>query len=269
MRLALTLRGTPLLPLFMLFALAPVAWGAEPPSLAQARALHNSGDYDGAIAAAAVVRVDPVWADAAALVSARAQLERYRLRGEPDDLIAARASLTSVHQTALSPRDQVDLLVGIGQALYLGETFGAAAALFDAALNRTALLSPTDRLRLLDWWASALERQARLLDVDRRPELLDRIWERMTEAIRQDPGNTVANYWLAAVARDKGDTEGAWHAAVAGWVRAILHPETASALRADLDRLVTEGLIPERGREDVEGAATLRVRWESLKARWR
>lgn len=253
----------------MLFVLAPAAWGAEPPSLAQARALHNGGDYDGAIAAATVARVDPVWADTAALVSARAQLERYRLHREPDDLIAARASLTSVHQTALSPRDQVDLLVGIGQALYLGETFEAAAALFGAALDRASVLSPVDRLRLLDWWASALDRQALALDVDRRPELLNRIGERMTEAIGEDPGNTVANYWLAAVARGTGDAEGAWHAAVAGWVRAILHPEDAPALRADLDRLVTEGLIPEREREDVEAAAALRAQWESLKEQWR
>jgi len=269
MRLALTLRGMPPLTLLMLLVLAPVAWGAEHPSLAQARVLHNVGDYDGAIGAAAVARADPVWSDAAALVGARAQLERYRVRLDPDDLIAARASLTSVHQTALSARDQVDLLVGIGQALYLGETFEAAAALFGAALDRASMLGPVDRLRLLDWWANALDRQARAIDVDRRSELRDRIRERMTEAIRQDPGNTVANYWLAAVARDAGEADAAWHAAEAGWVRAILHPESATALRADLDRLVTEGLIPEREREDVEAAATLRARWESLKDQWR
>ena len=37
-------------------------------------------------------------------------------------------------------------------------------------------------------------------------------------------------------------------------VRAILQPESAGALRSDLDRLVTEALIPER-----EAAAVLRV----------
>ena len=52
------------------------------------------------------------------------------------DLDAAREALGSIRMTTLTPRDQADLLVGLGQSLYLGEVFGASAELFDAALGR-------------------------------------------------------------------------------------------------------------------------------------
>jgi tetratricopeptide (TPR) repeat protein len=268
MRLVRTVLLLPWL-LSMSLAVVPTARAAEHPSLAQARALHNAADYDAAIEAAAVARADPAWADAAALIGARAHLERYRVRLDPSDLIAAREALTAVRQAALAPRDQVDLLVGIGQALYLGGTFDAAGDLFEAALDRASELDPADRLRLLEWWAAAIDRQAQELAADSRAPLLKRLDERMEAEMRQDPGNAVANYWLAVVARAGGDAAGAWRAAVTGWVRAILHPESAGALRADLDRLVTEGLIPEREREDSEGAAALQRQWQALKEQWR
>ena len=253
MRLVRTVLLLPLL-LPMSLAVVPTARAAEHPSLAQARALHNAADYDAAIAAAAVARADPAWGDAAALVGARAHLERYRVRLDPGDLIAAREALTAVRQAALGPRDQVDLLVGIGQALYLGGTFDAAGDLFEAALDRASVLGSGDRLRLLEWWATAIDREAQALAADSRAPLLERLGERMEAEMRQDPGSAVANYWLAAVT---------------GWVRAILHPESSGALRADLDRLVTEGLIPEREREDSDAAAALQRQWQTLKEQWR
>jgi len=108
--------------LSMLLVMAPTARAAEHPSLAQARALHNAADYDAAISAATIARSDPAWTDAAALVGARFLLERYRLRLDPGDLAAAREALTAIRPAALSPRDHLDLLVGLGQALYLGGT---------------------------------------------------------------------------------------------------------------------------------------------------
>ena len=56
------------------------AWANEPPALAKARALYNAGDFEGAIDAASVARKDAEWADAAALVVARAHLEHFRSR---------------------------------------------------------------------------------------------------------------------------------------------------------------------------------------------
>ena len=91
------------------------AAAAEHPSLAQARALYNAGDYDGAVTAAGIARSDPQWADAASLVIARAHLERFRrASSDPADLAAAREALSVVRIGMLTPRDQVDHLVGLG-----------------------------------------------------------------------------------------------------------------------------------------------------------
>ena len=53
----------------------------------------------------------------------------------------------------------------------------------------------------------------------------------------------------------------------------MLTPETAAALRSDLDRLVTQVLIPERARtrpvrEQPEAAAALRAEWDAVKSQW-
>jgi hypothetical protein len=40
-------------------------------------------------------------------------------------------------------------------------------------------------------------------------------------------------------------------------------------LRADIDRLVTEALIPERARARREGVEALRAQWNQVKELWR
>src|SRR5437763_7494200 len=110
------------------------AYAAEPPALARARALYNAADYDGAIAAAATARTQATASDAAALVEARAHLERYRRTADATDLSAARDALNAIRPVVLSPRDQIDFLIGLGQSLYLTDLFGPAADLFDTAL---------------------------------------------------------------------------------------------------------------------------------------
>jgi tetratricopeptide (TPR) repeat protein len=250
------------------------ALAAEPPALAKARALYNAGNFEGAIDAAAVARRQPQWADAAALVMARSYLERYRERSQVSDLTDAREALGAVRAAALNPRDQVDLLVGLGQWLYLGENFGAAAELFDNALTRDSLLSDKDRLLLLDWWASALDREAQTRAPERRQRIFERIISRMEDELRQSPGNPAANYWLAVASRGAGDADRAWDAAIAAWVRSSLSPATTENLRTDLDRLVTQALIPERARmrpqpEQQTASATLRAEWDLVKQQWK
>lgn len=251
----------------------PLAVAAEHPSLAQARSLYNAADYDGAIAAATLALVDPASADAATLVAARARLERYRAGADLADLEGARQALAGLRAGGLSPRDYLSLLVGLGQALYLGDAFGASAELFDVALNRRAEMSDRDQLALLDWWATAVDREAWTLPADRRIVMLERVRARMEDEVRRDPGNPAANYWLAAGARGAGDLERAWHAAVAAWVRAPLRPESAAALRADIDRFVTEVLVIERSRTLPERApavvaADLALAWTAVKNQW-
>lgn len=266
-------RGAACLLVFVL--LSPSGLGAaEPQALAKARALYNAADYDGAISSAATAQGTPGAADAAALVTARAYLERYRHSGTAADLVTARETLATIDASALTLRDQVDLLVGLGQSLYLGNMFGPAAELFDTALSGAWLLASRDRVLLLDWWASTVVRETQVHAPDRRIRTFERVAMRMQDELRQDPGNAAANYWLVAAARGMGDSDAAWNAAVAGWVRAGLTPRTSRAVRADLDRLVLEAVIPEHARaksprEAQEAQAALIAEWEAVKSQWK
>jgi len=254
-------------------ACAAVARAEEPAALARARVAYNAADYAAAIDEASAARLEPDYADAATLVMARAHLERYRAGADPADLSAARVALGHVRASALDPRDLVDLYIGLGQSLYLGEVFGPAADLFDTALARGVVLAIEDRLTLLDWWATALDREAQTRSPDRRARVYERIADRMDEELRADPGSAVANYWRAVAARGGGDLDDAWDLAVAGWVRSRLSPETTERLRADLDRLVTQALIQERSQTIVatdrqEALSRLRREWELVKESW-
>ena len=102
----------------------------------------------------------------------------------------------------------------------------------------------------------------------------------MTEEIAEYPGSTAAGYWLAAAARASGDIERAWHAALAGWLRATLADDRGAALRADLDRLVNQAIIPERvaklaktdpsarGDSLKDAQAAMVAEWEAFKKAW-
>jgi hypothetical protein len=263
-----------LLAVLLLGAVPAAAAPAEPPALAKARALYNAANYEGAIDAASVARLQPEWSHAAALVIARSHIERYRQTANPADLVAAREALGTIRSDALTARDQVDLLIGLGQALYLGELFGAAAELFDTALNAGSLMEPRDRLMLLDWWATALDREAQSRPVEQRTRPFERIMLRMEQELQHDVASPVANYWLAVAARGTGNVDRAWGAAIAAWVRAGLVPETAEQLRADVDRLVTQALIAERARtrpatEREEAIASLQAEWDLVKQQWK
>jgi hypothetical protein len=246
---------------------------AEPASLTRARTLYNAADYDGAIAAAALARTQTPGTDAAALVEARARLERYRRNADPDDLMAAQDALNAIRAAMLSGRDQVDFLVGLGQSLYLTDFYGAAADLFDTALERSTPLPDRDRMMLLDWWATAVDREAQVAPPERRSRLAAQITNRMEDELHRDPGNAAANYWLAVAARSAGDLDAAWDAAVAAWVRATLSPGTEQ-LRSDIDRLVMQAVIPERARahrarDQIDPTDTMRAQWESVKQQWK
>jgi hypothetical protein len=96
----------------------------------------------------------------------------------------------------------------------------------------------------------------------------------MHEELRRDAGSAPANYWLAVAARGTGDLDAAWDAAIAAWVRATLGPASSSALRADIDRLVTQALVPERARlrpsgDQADATEALRAQWETIKTQWK
>ena len=237
----------PCLTVVLLLALSGSALAAD--SLAEARRLYNLGQYEMAERLAKEAAAVPARTDAARVVLGRIQLERYRQSAEPRDLATARDSLRTVDARALDAAERVELTIGLAEALYLDGRYGAAAQLFESVRQRSSLLGRPAHERVLDWWATAVDRQAQTHPVEERVALYRRILDRMDEEVAENPGSTAAGYWLAAAARASGDLERAWHAALAGWLRASLAEDRGAALRADLDRLVNQAIIPERGRQ--------------------
>jgi hypothetical protein len=239
----------------------------------RARQLYNQEQYDAAIDAAVEARRTAASADAASLVFARAHLERFRRTGEAAGLAAARDALSRIDSTRLTPRERIELLIGLGEILYLDERFGAAAELFDIALAHMDPGDP-DAGRTLEWWAGALDRQAQLDPAAEQKLIYAPVLQRMENELRRDAGSAVASYWLVAAARGAGDVQRAWDAAVAAWVRAPLAGDRRDPLRADLDRLVQQAIIPERARDLAPGGNvqqavdTLRSEWARIKQQW-
>jgi tetratricopeptide (TPR) repeat protein len=239
--------------------------------LTDARRLYNQGDFDGAERAALEAAKAPATADSARLVLGRIQLERFRKSSSPPDLDTAIASLRAVDARRLDARDKTELAVGLGEALYLDERYGAAAALFESVLN--AALQQPGYERVLDWWATAVDRDAQTRPPADRTQLYAHITSRMLAEISRSPGSLPAGYWLAASARAAGDPDQAMNQALAAWVRASLGDDRGVALRADLDRLVMQGILPDRAarlpaRERAEGLAAMMSDWGAFKARW-
>ncbi len=258
----------------LLLAPSPVRASAVTPAseaLARARLLYNQQQYEQAIAAAQQAVGAPALADTARLVIGRASLERFRQTANEQDLQAGRDALRQVRGDGLSARDRVDLLMGLGEALYLDNDFGAAAELFSSAIEPAAAGEPRDTA--LDWWASALDRAALGSGAEDREAIYGTIAARMETELGRDVTSTAAAYWLAAASRGAGDLERAWNAAIAGWVRAPLSPARAAALRADLDQLVQTAIIPDRAREmggdRDQTMAELKKEWEEVKEAWK
>jgi hypothetical protein len=241
--------------------------------LARARVAYNARNFDEAIAAATAARRVPEVADAAAIVLGRAHLERYRERADPADLSAAREVLGTVRTMGLDARDQVELLLAFGEALFLEDEFGAAAEVFESGVIRAAIDLDL-RESMLEWWGSAVERLASAVAPDERRRHFARLAERMQGELAKTPASAAAGYWTVVALRGAGDLQRAWDAAVAAWVRARLTGDQSANLRADLDRVVTQGIIPDRvgpmaAEQREKAAAQLRANWELLKARWK
>ena len=254
--------------------LCPSPAAAQRAELAKARSLYNERQFDSAIEAAAVAQKTPATADAATVVLARAHLERYRERANPDDLSAARTALGTVRASNLDSRDGVDLLMALGEALFFEDDYGAAATLFESGLEAAIAQGPQTGEAMLEWWGSAVERHADALDRAQRAPAFQRLRERMSRELARNPGSAAAAYWLVVATRGCGDARAAWDAAIAGWVRARLAGARSATLRADLDKLVLEGIIPDRVRElpadrRAQAESDLRGEWAVVKERWK
>jgi hypothetical protein len=244
----------------------PAAAADDP--LVRARQLYNARDFEAAIAAAEQARLTASRADAADLVAARAYLERFRESAAPEDLTNARDRLRRLDPERFVSQERTEYLIGLGETLYFDGAFGAAATVFESVLQGVDLLASPSRERVLDWWATALDRDVRPRpDLDRQL-LYQRMRTRLEDEIAQHPASGAAAYWLAAASRAQGDLQAAWDAAQAGWVRAPLAADHGAALRADLDRLVLRVIAPERAKVLAQPPENLRAEWERFKTRW-
>lgn len=256
----------------LLLAGTPVSAADRKDPLDRARQLYNQGEFDAAIVAADEARRLPDRADSADLIAARAYLERSRATLSADDLAKARERLLRINPQKFTSRERIELLVGYGEALYFDDAVGAAAAIFESVVSTSGKasgeLTVDARERVLDWWASALERDAKPRAEIERRAVYQRIRDRMNDELATNPASATASYWSAAAARGQGDLQGAWDAAAAGWVRSPLAAGRAALLREDLDQLVNRAIVPERARILGQPPETLLADWERFKERW-
>jgi len=259
------------LPLVIALSLAlPSALRAAEPKdpIERARLLYNQREYERAVTAAEEARRNPERADSADLIAARAYLEQYRDTAAAEDLANARNRLRRISPQRFVPTERMEFIVGLGETLYFDDAPGAAAALFDSVLAARENLLGDARDRVLDWWASAVDRDARPRSDIERQGLYQKVRDRMASELALNPTSAAAAYWAAAAARGQGDLQAAWDAAQAGWVRAPLTVEQGATLRGDLENLVQRAIIPERARLAAQSTDTLRMEWERFKQQW-
>ena len=259
------------LTLVLLLALPSAAQRAE---LARAREAYNGARYDEAIEAALTAQKVAVTSDAATVVLCRAYLERYRQRANPADLAGARSQLGTVRVSNLDARDHIDFLMALGEALFFEDDYGAAAVLFESGIDGAVAQGAATGEAMLDWWGSAVERHADALARDARMIAFGRMRDRMARELARHPGSAAAAYWVVVGTRGAGEPDAAWDAAIAGWVRARLAGSLSAQLRSDLDKLVLEGIIPDRvqsmpAERRGQAESDLRAEWAVVKERWK
>jgi len=253
----------------VLVALAGTAAAADDRDpLTRARVLYNERRWTAAVAAADQARANPARADSADLIAARAHLEQFRESNLAIDLGSARERIRRINPQRFLPRERLEFIVGLGETLFLEGSYGAAAEVFDSVLEPSGALAGPERERVIDWWATALDRDARPRTEFERQAIYQRIRDRMQGELGVTPASTAAAYWLSAAARGQGDLRGAWAAAEAAWVRAPLGGDRGATLRADLDRLVLGALVLERARALGQPPDSVRMEWERFKERW-
>jgi hypothetical protein len=246
------------------------ARAADPPDvLAQARQAYNQGRFEAAVQAADRARLVPAQASSADLIAARAYLERFRESSASDDLANARERLRRVDPKSFGSRERGEFIIGLGETLFFDKSYGAAANVFESALDPREPQPVDARERVLDWWATSVDRDAWPRPDIERQTAYQRIRSQMRDELTIDGGSTAASYWLAAAARAQGDLQAAWDAAQAGWVRASLTKDRGTRLRADLDQLMTRAIIPERARVLAQPPDGLQQEWEQFKERWK
>ena len=184
----------------------------------------------------------------------------------------------SLNPRNLAPQEVIEWQIGLGTALFLENQPGPAAEMFATVLpSARGRLTPAELDKLVEWWASTAARVAESQNGPARKEAYASMLSGVRRELELNPLSWPASYWSVVAARGAGDLDGAWNAAIAGWVRAASQPE-GQQHRDDLDRFVTQTLIPERAqartgqRLDSKATqaeiATLTEQWRALAQLW-
>lgn len=266
---------------YALVAVALVAFprpAAAQKELKQARQLYNTSNFDEAIQAAEPSLDKPKIAASAALIIARSRLERFRISGDQADLTAARQELTALNPRKLTPQESIEWQMGLGETLVFENQFGPAseifASLFPAARTR---FTAAQMDKLVEWWANSTARFAETFSGTARSESYGHMLLTLRTSLQLDPPSRAGTYWLVVASRGVGDLEGAWNAAVAGWIRAG-SMQGGDQLREDLEQYMMQTVIPERarartGQRQGTSVTTLEIaamtrQWRTLTQRW-
>jgi hypothetical protein len=256
--------------------------GASPSAaqsdLARARTLYNGGEFDAAIVAATAAGRKPSIAPSAALIIARSQLEKFRKLGDAEALVTARAGLVSLNPRELAPQEVIEWQVGIATVLFLENQLGSAVDIFSSVMpSARDRLSEPDLEKLLEWLGTSMSRLAETLTGEPRKQAYQKLRAQVRLELERNPLSRSALYWTAVSERGAGDLESAWAAAVAAWVRIGGDPEREQ-LRTDVERFVTQTLIPERAqartgqrldaKTTIGEVAVLTEEWRTITGRW-
>jgi len=247
----------------------------EADPLTRARQAYNLQQFDRALVLAQEAKRTPVLANSASVVAARSLLQRFRRSGDVADVELARQTMLLVDASRLSRSESAELHLGMAELLYVDDQFGAATELFEVALDRPGMVADAQRDRVLEWWAASLDHEAQLAPDSHRLIRYRRMLTRLErEAVRGSASPVVA-YWLAAAARGADDLDRAWSLAIAAWIQApTVAGSRAAALRADIERLMVDAIIPERSRHSASDAdpqalkAALAAEWTAIKGKW-
>ena len=257
----------------------PAAAAAQS-DLERARTLYNAGQFDESIAAAAVAKKKTAAAPSATLIAARARLELFRQKNDPQDLVAAREDLVCT-EPAASLRRRKSSSGRLASAPRCSSTISPArppTCSRPCCRPRARVCPVAEFDKLLEWWASTLSRVAESQSGTARREAYAAMLSAVRGELERDPLSRPTAYWVVVAARGAGDFDGAWNAAVTGWIRAGSQPD-GHQLRSDLDRFVTQTLIPERAQartgQRLDAKATLGEisaltdQWRAIGEQWR
>ncbi len=245
--------------------------------LERARTLYNTGQFDESIAAATIAKSKRSTAASATLIIARSRLEKFRTLGDERELATAREELISLNPRTLGPQEAIEWQIGVGTSLFFENQPGAAAESFAAVIpSARERLTQIEFEKLVVWGGASTSRLAESLTGEARKRVYETLRSSARTELERNPLSRPAIYWTVVSSRGAGDLEGAWGAAVAGWIRA--GPPDGAPLRADLERFVTQTLIPERAqartgqrldaKPTVVEIGALTEEWRALTARW-